>query len=138
MDKIFTPREVDALLPKLESIFMHMDALQKRTHELAATRPPVSAQPSASEVADSARIRSQMEFLLNAVHADIELVAQLGGVVKDIDTGLVDFLGRVEGGEVWLCWKRGENKIRFWHSLHAGYSERQTLRRGQDRTGTTH
>jgi hypothetical protein len=138
MDKLFTPREIDALLPKLESIFQHMDALQKRTHELAATRPPASAHPSASEVADSARIRSQMEFLLKAVQEDITLVAQLGGVVKDIDAGLVDFLGRVEGEEVWLCWKRGENRIHFWHPLNAGFSQRQTLTRSEDRSGTTH
>ena len=59
MDKIFSPREVDTLIPKLEGIFRHMDTCQKRTYELAATRPDVSAHPSAVEVAESARIRSQ-------------------------------------------------------------------------------
>src|SRR5258705_6490745 len=117
MDKIFTPREVDALLPKLEGIFQHMDACQKRTHELATARPALSAQSTASEVADSARIRSQMEFLLQAVQEDIELVGQMGAVVKDVDAGLVDFPGRVEGEDVWLCWKRGEKKVHFWHAL---------------------
>ncbi len=122
MDKLFTPREVDALLPKLENIFVHMDALQKRAHELAATRPPVAAQPAVSEIADSARIRSQMEFLLNAVQSDIQLVAQMGGVVKDVDGGLVDFLGRVEGEDVWLCWKRRRDQESiFGNPLYAGF-----------------
>ena len=74
MDKLFSPRDVDALLPKIETIFKHMDACQKRTHELAATRPAASATPSVTEVADSARIRSQMEFLLLAIQEDIGLV----------------------------------------------------------------
>ena len=59
-------------------------------------------------------------------------------MVKDVQAGLVDFLGRVDGQEVYLCWKRGETKVRFWHPLHAGYSERQTLKRGEDRASTTH
>ena len=138
MDKNFTPREVDALLPTLEGIFQHMDACQKRVHELAATRPPVNAKPSPLEVAESARIRSQMEFLLQGVQGDIALVSEMGGIVKDVEAGLVDFPGRVEGEDVWLCWKRGETKIHFWHALYAGFSERQVLRRSEDRTGTTH
>ena len=100
-----------------------MDACQKRTHELAATRPPPASESRQPvEVADSARIRSQMEFLLQAVQEDIEIVGQLGGVVKDVEGGLVDFPGRVEGEDVWLCWKRGESKIHFWHPLYAGFS----------------
>jgi hypothetical protein len=138
MDKIFTPREADTLIPKLEAIFQHMETCQKRTQELAATRPAPSAKPSTAEVADAARIRSQIEFLLQAIQEDITMITHLGAVVKDLDMGLVDFPGRVEGNDVWLCWKRGERKIRFWHSLDAGYTERQMLKRSENRTGTTH
>jgi len=79
-----------------------------------------------------------MEFLLGVIQEDINLVADMGGVVKDLFMGLVDFLGRVNGEEVWLCWKRGEKKIDFWHPLSAGFMERQTLGRSEDRTGITH
>ena len=138
MDKIFRPQEVDALIPKVEKIFSHMDACQKRTQELAKSRPPQGALATAAEIADSARIRSQIEFLLEAIQEDITLVGALGGVVKDLAQGLVDFPGRVEGEDVWLCWKRGEQKINFWHPLYAGYKERQALQRSENRTGTTH
>ena len=138
MDKTFTPREVDALIPKLEGMFDHMDFCQRRAHELAAARPAPQAQLSAHEIAECARIRSQMEFLLQAVQEDIGLIGELGGVVKDVEMGLVDFPGRVAGEDVWLCWKRGESRMHFWHPLYAGYAERQTLKRSEDRTGTTH
>jgi len=138
MDKNFTPREVDALIPQLEGIFQHMDACQKRTHELANSRPAVSAHPSPFEVAESARIRSQMEFLLQALQEDINLASQMGAVIKDVEAGLVDFPGRVEGEDVWLCWKRGEKKVRFWHPLYSGFTDRRTLKRAEDRTSTTH
>jgi len=138
MEKTFTPREIDALIPKIESIFEHMDLCRRRIQVLNTERPAASDHPTAVEVAESARIRSQMEFLLQAIQADVVLVDQLGGVVKDVESGLVDFLGRVGGEDVWLCWKRGEHKIHFWHPLYAGFSERQILKRSEDRTSTTH
>jgi hypothetical protein len=138
MDKIFKPQEVDSLIPRLESIFQHMDGCQKRTQELATSRPPLGATPGPAEIAESARIRSQMEFLLQVVQEDVELIGGLGGVVKDLGAGLVDFPGRVDGEDVWLCWKRGESKIDFWHPLYAGFSERRTLRRSDNRASTTH
>jgi hypothetical protein len=138
MSKIFTPREADALIVKIEPVFLHMDQCRKRVLDLGGTLPVKSAQPSASDVAESARLRSQMEFLLQAVQDDIALIGRMGGVVKDVEEGLVDFPGRFDGQDVWLCWKRGEDKIHYWHPLYAGYSDRLTLRRTDDRTSTTH
>ncbi len=138
MGKIFRPQEVDALIPKVEKIFSHIDACQKRTQELARSRPPQGAEATTAEIAESARIRSQMEFLLEVIQEDITLVSAWGGVVKDLAMGLVDFPGCVEGEDVWLCWKRGEQKINFWHPLYAGYTERQALQRSEHRSSTTH
>jgi hypothetical protein len=138
MPKIFKPQDIDHLIPKLEKIFTHIDACQRRTQELAQSRPPQGAAATAAEIADSARIRSQIDFLLGVIQEDISLISDLGGVVKDLSAGLVDFPGRVEGEDVWLCWKRGETKIHFWHPLYAGFSERQALPRSENRTSTTH
>jgi len=138
MDKVFKPQEVDTLIPKLESVFAHMEVCQRRTHELATSRPPMGAEPTPVEVAESARIRSQMEFLLGAVQEDIALIGDLGGMVKDLSMGLVDFPGRMNGEDVWLCWKRGETKVDYWHPLYAGFSERRAIRRVDNRTSTSH
>jgi hypothetical protein len=138
MDRIFKPHEIDAMIPKLEGIFAHIEACQKRTQELASSRPVKGAAFTAAEIAESARIRSQMEFLLGVIQEDINNIGEMGGVVKDLVMGLVDFLGRVQGEEVWLCWKRGEKKVDFWHPLQAGFTERQTLGRSGDRTSITH
>ena len=101
-------------------------------------RPPEGADPSAAEVAEAARVRSQIEFLLEGVQEDVEIIARMGGVVKDLFMGLVDFLGKVDGEEVWLCWKRGEKKIQFWHPHYAGFSERQALGRAENKPSITH
>ena len=44
---------------------------------------------------------------------------ELGCVLKDLAQGLVDFYVMREGELVFLCWKQGEERIRFWHPLEA-------------------
>ena len=55
-----------------------------------------------------------------------ELLAT-GGVPKDLELGLVDFLGLVRGHEVNLCWRYGEKQIRFWHGLDEGFGGRKAI-----------
>jgi hypothetical protein len=136
--KIFKPHEVDALIPKIEGVFEHMDFCQRRTHHLATSRPALGTHPSVAEIAESARIRSQMEFLLQAVQEDVGLIGRMGGVVKDLGAGLVDFPGRVQAQDVWLCWKRGEKQVHFWHALDAGFAQRRVLERSENRPSITH
>ena len=38
------------------------------------------------------------------------------------------FYGNVDGNLVWLCWRYGEESLRYWHSLESGYSSRKPLR----------
>jgi hypothetical protein len=54
-------------------------------------------------------------------------VQTLGGVVKDPQTGLVDFYGKINGRTVWLCWRYGEDSIGYYHDLDSGYSGRRAL-----------
>lgn len=55
----------------------------------------------------------------------VRQVMATGAVVKDINSGLIDFLALREGREVYLCWKYDEDQIRFWHDLDAGFAGRQ-------------
>ena len=57
----------------------------------------------------------------------LQQIADMGGVPKDFELGLVDFLHLRDGREVNLCWKYGEREIRFWHGLDEGYSARKPL-----------
>jgi hypothetical protein len=51
-----------------------------------------------------------------------------GILVKDVEQGIVDFPHlRESGEEVYLCFKLGEEDIRYWHSMDGGFSSRQLL-----------
>ncbi len=61
----------------------------------------------------------------------VEILMQLeskGIVVKGMEEGLIDFPHiRKSGEEVFLCWRVGENDIRFWHHLNDGFAGRKKI-----------
>ena len=54
-------------------------------------------------------------------------IPSLGAILKDLNTGLIDFYGHRQGELVFLCWRRGEEGIQFWHRLDEGFAGRQPL-----------
>ena len=57
----------------------------------------------------------------------LDRIAKRGCHLKGLDPGLVDFPHLRDGREVYLCWRMGENKIRYWHEIEDGFDGRQRL-----------
>ncbi len=53
--------------------------------------------------------------------------AKLGVEVKDVRDGLIDFRGKVGSVAGYLCWKAGEPRVRFWHTLDTGFAGRKPI-----------
>ena len=70
--------------------------------------------------------RHQLD-LLEAFQSALQQLQDLGCVLKDLDGGLVDFYSMRQGEVVFLCWRVGEERIRFWHGLEEGFAGRQPL-----------
>ena len=47
--------------------------------------------------------------------------------LKDMQMGLIDFPAQRFEQPVYLCWKLGESKVKFWHNIHSGYNGRRLL-----------
>lgn len=47
--------------------------------------------------------------------------------MKDIDEGLIDFPALHRGETVLLCWKLGEDAIRWWHRAEDGFLGRRPV-----------
>ncbi|MGA2268518.1 MAG: DUF2203 domain-containing protein [Bryobacteraceae bacterium] len=69
------------------------------------------------------RRESEAARLRNA----LQQLQDLGCLVKDLDTGLVDFPTLFRGQEVYLCWKLGEPSIEFWHGVDEGFRGRKAI-----------
>jgi hypothetical protein len=64
---------------------------------------------------------------LRSLRRDLEGLAAEGIILRDADTGLVDFPCRREGRTVYLCWRPDEPEVGFWHEAGAGFGGRRPL-----------
>lgn len=131
-DRYFTPAEVEALIPTLTEIMGDVKAAQA---EAAAGRERLHAEQERISMSGGGVIdheawrqgKDDVERASRRIQARLEEIAELGGVVKDLDMGLVDF-AHLRGGEVVnLCWKHGERSIDYWHGLDEGFAKRKPL-----------
>lgn len=65
--------------------------------------------------------------LAETLRDQIEAILATGCVIKDIETGLVDWLAVHDGREIWLCWRYGEPHVTHWHELNGGYDGRRPV-----------
>jgi hypothetical protein len=61
------------------------------------------------------------------LRADLTALADEGILLRDPETGLVDFPAERDGERVFLCWRLGEDQIGFYHGEHGGFSGRRRL-----------
>ena len=61
---------------------------------------------------------------LSGLHEELDKV---GCVLKDHRQGAVDFPGQIDGHEVLLCWRLGDERIEHWHDDGICCSRRQPL-----------
>jgi hypothetical protein len=134
--RLFTVAEVNALIPKLNLLMRQAIDLHHRAsalqEALAEERDRIRA--SGGAMVDQHDWKAKAERLDGytiEVNQVLQEVQALGGVTKDIETGLVDFPGLVPQAAgpqpVNLCWKHGEDAVRFWHGFDEGFAQRKPL-----------
>jgi hypothetical protein len=62
-----------------------------------------------------------------ALSDELDRIRALGGEVKDLELGLVDFPSTRDGEEILLCWKLGEKSLGFWHAVDGGFATRRPI-----------
>jgi hypothetical protein len=75
----------------------------------------------------AARLRREHDHLGSIIKAALERIESTGCVVKDLDVGLLDFPARIDNQAVYLCWRLGEDRIRFYHRQDEGFAGRKPL-----------
>jgi len=94
----------------------------------AIAERPAGADDADAPLADDLRLtRLRMQGLIDQMAAGVARIDALGLTLRDIEQGLVDFPALVSGRQVWLCWRRGEAAIGWWHGLDSGFSGRRPL-----------
>lgn len=129
--KIFTIDEANAMLPLVKAIAADIantsrDYLERRQRLVSLTggRDLAAGNPYDEELKD---VQRRLDEQGQKVQEYVDELQQLGVEVKSLTEGLVDFPARIDGREVYLCWKLGEPEISYWHDRDAGFAGRQPL-----------
>lgn len=70
---------------------------------------------------------ARMEFMELEAQTFINNIMTLGVEIKNVDEGLIDFPAIINGKEVLLCWKDGEEEVSFYHSDLGGFNQREPI-----------
>lgn len=132
MAKLFTVASAEALLPKLEPLLRQSIALkasyEKAEAEIrAATQRVTMLGGSQVDRNKLAGVHSRREATVTRLKEILDEIAETGCLVKDLDSGLLDFPCTYRGEEVYLCWKLGEESITYWHRIEDGFKGRQLI-----------
>lgn len=132
MNKVFTLSEAQTLLPLVESLLLRAQTANTRSGVLEREMQELSqkifmAGGMRVDVAVAARRRAEREKALQEARDTLAEMDEIGVQVKDLEKGLLDFPSLIDGQEVLLCWKQGENEIGFWHTAEEGFAGRKPL-----------
>ena len=130
--RYFTREEAERLIPRLHEIMRRILGIQA---EVARLRADLEAAQRA--VILRGGVRLDQEFWRSRKHrlargttelrSRVGEILGLGATPKDLGMGLVDFPALLDDREINLCWRFGEQRIRFWHGLGEGYASRKPL-----------
>jgi hypothetical protein len=120
--RYFTLEQANAAVEVIRPVMREMLEIRQRIIDLQPEVWPV-IEKAVGNGGSQAVSQATREFeRINSLAHEIQAV---GGVIKDLNNGLVDFPALRDGREVYLCWKYGEQKIEYWHEIDSGFSSRQ-------------
>jgi hypothetical protein len=133
--KFFTVKEADKLIGLLEATLERIKRNKQEflwvKGELAILELIVECgadgnNPDAVELATKTK---RIKEIAESIEKDVAALEATGCVLRDLDSGIVDFFSIQDGTVVFLCWKTGEDSVGHWHSIRGGFAGRQLLYR---------
>ncbi len=132
--RVFTLQEANNIVPRMNETFSRIFHLNERIKSVSKDMQELmdiwGSQILEQDNTDNKFYFEKMKSREDAVHELQEAVSELnkcGCVIKDMNEGLVDFYCRKGEDLVFLCWKYGEPKIMYWHTLQGSSTGRRPV-----------
>jgi len=133
--KLFTLTEAERTRRELEPVLIQAIEVRRKIAPLDEELGAIAARIQwlggmLVPYEETARVRFDRDRLAESLRSALERISSTGCVVKDLDIGLVDFPALINNEEVYLCWRLGEERIRFWHRQDEGFTSRKPIEPG--------
>lgn len=127
----FTVEEAERTLPLVSRVTVDIveanARLARLLPELRRARLRVrGAFPEAPSPDELEQLRTEVARLSSRLEGYLRELTQVGCELHDVE-GLVDFPSRLDGEPVRLCWRLGEDGIRWWHPARREAGPRRPL-----------
>jgi hypothetical protein len=129
---VFTVEEANRLLAEIRPRFERL-VEAKRDFDRVRLRMDVLGIATAGagqenpDVIELRRLQERYNVLAEMISNGVSAIHRRGCLIKDLDSGLLDFYALNGDRLVFLCWKLGEPEVAHWHSLETGFSDRQPI-----------
>jgi hypothetical protein len=117
----FTEDEANSLLPALSE---SLQRIQEAREVILAGAEHIRR---TATLDGGGQVSQEYWDALQEMRRHLESFAQQGVILRDTDSGLVDFPSRRDGHDVFLCWKLGEERVGYWHPPETGFGGRRPL-----------
>ena len=130
--RIFSLRDAERLRVQLEPVLIDAIEARRKLSEIDEELGKLAERAQQSGglmIAHDKAARQRLEHnrLGGVIRDALEKIHSTGCVVKDLEIGLLDFPARINGEAVYLCWRLGEDRIRFYHAQDEGFAGRKPL-----------
>ena len=114
--------EANARLPDVRDLLID---LRDQRAELIRLRDRAAEDDVDEE--ERRRLRLRMQGIIDQMQAAVVRIDAWDITLRDIESGLIDFPALVNGRQVCLCWRLGEEEVGWWHELSSGFAGRREL-----------
>jgi hypothetical protein len=130
--RLFTLNEAERARRELEPFLVEAMNCRKKLggleNELSAVAARIMMMGGVIVPYDKlAAVRAEHTQLAETLKTSLDRILETGCVIKDLEVGLLDFPSVIGNEEVYLCWKLGEDRIRFYHRQDEGFAGRKPL-----------
>jgi hypothetical protein len=130
--RYFTLPEAQRTLPEVErhlraALFHKTESQTVQGHLDRTTEHIRSSGGARVNPSEVLALRARRDTSISALKDALDEIEESGAVIKDLDIGLLDFMTRYHDADVCLCWKLGEDQIRFWHGTEEGFRGRKPI-----------
>ena len=130
--RLFTLMEAERARKELEPFLVEAMDCRKKISDLENTLSAVAARIMMMggvlvPYEKLATLRAEHQQLTETMKSALDRILQAGCLIKDLNVGLLDFPANINNQDVYLCWKLGEDRIRFYHRQDEGFAGRKPL-----------
>ena len=125
MFTLYTPQTANKALPEVKRMFANIVAQKSRV--MALNNELQALVDSEGDFERYIKKKQELNTAVTNLYKAIEVLEATGVSIKSVDEGLLDFPSKRFDEEVWLCWKAGEDEIKFWHGKDEGFMGRKPL-----------